>query len=186
MLNIFVISVFIIFIITVLFYFKYNLHKSVKFMRIMPILVAFATFFFAYSSYGTVQTNNTNLLFKKDELNKNLLHNFINDNINFFIEHPELNYYYAELFGLKFEGKYQRNKYLENQISYKILNDMSIIIYTFYNEFTELNLIQYKINLYIKQFLKSPIFIENYYSYIKNYDKNSIIVDYLKNNFNFP
>jgi hypothetical protein len=174
----------LIIIFTVIIYFNYDMHKNNKFMNFWPILVGFATFFFAYGTYISMLSNNEELLYKKNKFNQELLEQIFNYNIDLFMKYPELDYYYAQLYGFNYNKSYTRNIILENQISFLILNNMVKFIFTFNNNsFTNIEIIKNKFNIIIKKFLQSPIFLENYNLYKKNYGLD-LFKTYMKDNFN--
>jgi uncharacterized membrane protein YbhN (UPF0104 family) len=161
----------IIFILIATFfvYSFFNLHENNKFMNFWQILLSFGTIFFAYSTFINMQTNAQDLLYKKDTFNKSIFVEFFNKNTELFIKYPSLDYYYAELNGLKYDHKFTRNKLQETQISFIMLSTIAIIIYTLNNNFTNMDKVKEKFNLILKTYFKSQIFYENYLLYKKKY-----------------
>ena len=177
-----VFSMLLIFI-TLIVYFKYNLHKNNKFMNIWVILTGFGTLFFAYGTFLTMKINYENSLYKKDVFNKDILSNIFNKDIELFMKYPEIDYFFAQLNGLNYEKKYIRNKTLEAEMSFLIISNISIIIYSIHNNFTDFRVIKEKTNKILNSYLKSPIFLENYFLYKKLYGSD-IFNSYMKENFN--
>jgi hypothetical protein len=113
------------------------------------------------------------------------------DTLKFFIDNPEMNYYYEELFYNKTIYKEEdRNKNLETQYTLIILSRVSNIIYSFYiygNKFSEKNerIAQSEATLknILDSFFGSKIFNENWEKYKKGL-ATPITKQYIKENFN--
>ena len=133
------------------------------------------------------ETSNFNQLENFDNDFKELL----DDTLRFFIDNPDMNYYYEELFYNTSSYKDEdRNKDLETQFSFIILSRVSNIIYTFYvygNKFSEKNdrIEQSEITLknILDSFFNSKIFTENWENY-KGGLATEITKQYIKENFN--
>jgi hypothetical protein len=122
----------------------------------------------------------------------NFYKEFLDETIKFFMDHPEMNYYYDELFYNKSDyDERERNKDLESQISIIIFSRMSSIInYINTYERTEnddrLDKIKQSEKLLLKildSFFGSKIFNE-YWRKFKNGLTNQETVQYIKLHFN--
>ena len=187
-------SYFIYFIIIILLtvtYWKTRLGQDAKFQTYVQVLMAGTIVMTVYSVYLQQIT-------LKEASNYNQLNNFdddfkalFDDTLKFFIDNPEMNYYYEELFYNKTVYKEEdRNINLETQYTLIILSRVSNIIYSFYvygNKFLEKNeriaQSEAKLKNILDSFFGSKIFVENWEKYKKGL-ATPITKEYIKENFN--
>jgi hypothetical protein len=182
---------FIVIILLTVVYWKTHLGQDAKFQTYIQVLMAATIIMTVYSVYLQQvtfrETANYNQLNNFDSNFKELL----DDTLKFFIDNPEMNYYYEELFYNTSDYKEEdRNKNLETQFSFIILSRVSNIIYSFYiygNKFTEKNdrIQQSEATLknILDSFFNSKIFVAQWNSY-KQGLATEITKQYIKENFN--
>ena len=182
---------FIAIILLTVTYWKTHLGEDAKFQTYIQVLMAATIIMTVYSVYLQQVTY-------RETSSNNELNNFDNDykdlfdnTLKFFIDNPEMNYYYEELFYNKSIYKEEdRNKNLETQYTLIILSRVSNIIYSFYvygNKFSEKNerIAQSEVTLknILDSFFGSKIFNENWKKY-KIGLATPITRQYIKENFN--
>lgn len=172
-------------------YWKTHLGEDAKFQTYIQVLMAATIIMTVYSVYlqqvTFKETSNFNQLNSFDNNFKELL----DDTLKFFIDNPEMNYYYEELFYNISEYKEEdRNKNLETQYTFIILSRVSNIIYSYYiygNKFSEKNerIEQSEATLknILTSFFNSKIFNSQWESY-KQGLATEITKQYIKENFN--
>ena len=121
--------------------------------------------------------------------NFDILYQKFTETLQIFMEHPEMNYYYNELFGLQhlnYGIHYKRNRDLENQITTKIFNTMTSFIYYYsvndYKPIVNTSIIQKRMKKILDLHVKSPIFLENWEIYKKTL-ATSMLISYMKHNY---
>lgn len=172
-------------------YWKTHLGEDAKFQTYIQVLMAATIIMTVYSVYLQQVTY-------RETTSYNQLNNFddnfkalFDDTLKFFIDNPEMNYYYEELFYNKTVYKEEdRNINLETQYTLIILSRVSNIIYSFYvygNKFSEKNerIAQSEATLknILDSFFGSKIFNENWEKYKKGL-ATPITKQYIKENFN--
>jgi hypothetical protein len=187
-------SYFLYFIVIILLsvtYWKTHLGEDAKFQTYVQVLMAGTIIMTVYSVYLQQityrETTSYNQLNNFDDDFKSLF----DDTLKFFIDNPEMNYYYEELFYNKTIYKEEdRNKNLETQYTLIILSRVSNIVYSFYiygNKFSEKNqrIEQSEATLknILDSFFGSKIFNENWEKYKKGL-ATPITKQYIKENFN--
>jgi len=182
---------FIAIILLTVTYWKTHLGEDAKFQTYIQVLMAATIIMTVYSVYLQQvtyrETTSNNELNNFDSDYKDLFDN----TLKFFIDNPEMNYYYEELFYNKSIYKEEdRNKNLETQYTLIILSRVSNIIYSFYvygNKFSEKNerIAQSEVTLknILDSFFGSKIFNENWEKYKKGL-ATPITKEYIKENFN--
>jgi hypothetical protein len=182
---------FIVIILLSITYWKTHLGEDAKFQTYIQVLMAATIIMTVYSVYLQQvtfrETTSYNQLNNFDENFKALF----DGTLKFFIDNPEMNYYYEELFYNKTIYKEEdRNKNLETQYTLIILSRVSNIIYSFYiygNKFLEKNerIAQSEVTLknILDSFFGSKIFVENWEKYKKGL-ATPITKQYIKENFN--
>jgi len=182
---------FIAIILLTVTYWKTHLGEDAKFQTYIQVLMAGTIIMTVYSVYLQQvtfrETSNFNQLNNFD----NNFQELLDDTLKFFIDNPDMNYYYEELFYNKSDYKEEdRNKNLETQYTFIILSRVSNIIYSFYvygNKFSEKNdrIEQSEITLknILDSFFASKIFNNNWKSY-KGGLATEITKQYIKENFN--
>jgi hypothetical protein len=182
---------FIVIILLTITYWNTRLGQDAKFQTYVQLLMAGTIIMTVYSVYLQQvtfrETSRYNQLNNFDNNFKELL----DDTLKFFIDNPDMNYYYEELFYNKSDYKEEdRNKNLETQYTFIILSRVSNIIYSFYvygNKFSEKNerIEQSEITLknILDSFFASKIFNNNWENY-KGGLATEITKQYIKENFN--
>ena len=182
---------FIVIILLTVTYWKTHLGEDAKFQTYIQVLMAGTIIMTVYSVYLQQityrETTSYNQLNNFDDDFKSLF----DDTLKFFIDNPEMNYYYEELFYNKTIYKEEdRNKNLETQYTLIILSRVSNIVYSFYiygNKFSEKNerIAQSEATLknILDSFFGSKIFNENWEKYKKGL-ATPITKQYIKENFN--
>jgi hypothetical protein len=182
---------FIVIILLTVTYWKTHLGEDAKFQTYVQVLMAGTIIMTVYSVYLQQityrETTSYNQLNNFDDDFKSLF----DDTLKFFIDNPEMNYYYEELFYNKTIYKEEdRNKNLETQYTLIILSRVSNIVYSFYiygNKFSEKNqrIEQSEATLknILDSFFGSKIFNENWEKYKKGL-ATPITKQYIKENFN--
>jgi len=173
-----------LFIIFYIFY-KINekLYKNLKFKRYIEIITSIATFILALGVLFQI------IAFKQQEhkttiqtLN-NFTNNFTNDIILLFIQHPEIDYFYQELFFNKpIPQNTKRNIVLEQQISMDIFTKSvgQIVVINQYDNYQNIKTTLIKI---LGNFFKSPSFKYYYTDCYKPVLAGPIIITFMQENF---
>ncbi len=116
----------ILFIITILHFWKGNYYRNNKFKILLTVITTFTSIMF--SSAIIVQVLNYHNQKTNEEIDRynSLSKVFLDDILDIFMKHPEMNYYYNELVGLKtIDENIKRNYILENQISMLIFSKLA-------------------------------------------------------------
>jgi amino acid transporter len=138
---------FIAIILLTVTYWKTHLGENAKFQTYVQLLMAATIIMTVYSVYLQQVTYRETSTYNQLNNFDNNFKELLDDTLKFFIDNPEMNYYYEELFYNKSNYKEEdRNKNLETQFSFIILSRVSNIIYSVYvygNKFSEKNEKQY-------------------------------------------
>jgi len=174
---------------SVYFYRSSSLHKNHKFNVFINLIASFGGIALAATLFFTV-------VYHKQDSNNQTFQNYFNmfsqltHTLEIFIAHPEMNYYYNDLFGQSYKNKYihfKRNRVLENQITTKILNNMSSYVdyltIDSYSPDENLHIVEIRLKKLFSLFLQSEIFVENWNKYKKNL-ASPMLIEYIKTNFN--
>uniref|UniRef100_A0A6C0DF14 DUF4760 domain-containing protein n=1 Tax=viral metagenome TaxID=1070528 RepID=A0A6C0DF14_9ZZZZ len=180
------------FILLTKYYWKTKFGFDPKFQTYVQVLIAATIIITVYSVYFQIISYRDSVNNEEVQYFNNFYKEFLDETIKFFIDHPEMNYYYDELFYNKSDyDEKDRNKELEAQISIIIFSRMGSIIY-YINAYkkTENDERRDKIEESEKLLLKildsffgSKIFNE-YWSKFKNGLSNKVTIDYIKAHFN--
>jgi len=183
---------FIAFILLTKYYWKSRFGFDPKFQTYVQVLIASTIIITVYSVYFQIVSYKDSVNNQEVQYFDNFYKEFLDETVKFFMDHPEMNYYYDELFYNKSDYKeYERNKDLESQISIIIFSRMSSIIY-YINTYkrTENDERRDKIEQSEKLLLKildsffgSKIF-NQYWRKFKNGLTNKKTIDYIKTHFN--
>lgn len=172
---------------SIFFYFS-RIHQSQKFNVYLQYLIASTIFFTVFALIFQTKSQKEQTVANGINFFTNLIKDFLDENINKFIAHPEMNYYYNQLLGLKNYGSYKRNKVLENQLSMLIFSrSASVLYYIMLNRRQKINEQMNKdlegrfLNI-LDSFFQSPIFRENWYVYNKKLAGDPIRI-YFKKHF---
>jgi len=182
-------SLFFILLISLLiiFYIFYKinekLYKNLKFKRYIEIVSCIATFVLALGVLFQI------IAFKQQEHKTTIqtLNNFSNDFTNYiiqlFIQHPEMDYFYQELFFNKpVPQNVKRNIILEQQISMNIFSKSieQIVVINQYDNYQNIKTTLIKI---LGNFFKSPSFKYYYTDCYKPVLGGTTIITFMKENF---
>lgn len=182
---------FIVIILLTITYWNSRLGQDAKFQTYVQVLMAGTIIMTVYSVYlQQVTFRETSRYNQLNNFDSNF-QELLDDTLKFFIDNPDMNYYYEELFYNKSDYKEEdRNKNLETQYTFIILSRVSNIIYSFYvygNKFSEKNerVEQSEITLknILDSFFASKIFNNNWENY-KGGLATEITKQYIKENFN--
>jgi hypothetical protein len=117
----------IIILVFVLYHFwTGNYYRNNKFKILLTLITTFTSIMF--SSAVIVQVLNYNNQKANEEIDRynSLSKVFLDDILDIFMKHPEMNYYYNELVGLQtIDNNTKRNYVLENQISMLIFSKLA-------------------------------------------------------------
>ena len=184
------VGIMIVLSLILIIYFLYSktLHKNHKFIVFISLLSSIG-------AIALVATLLLSLLYHKQEITQTNINNYLSlfedydITVNMFMEHPEMKYYYNELFGhfdLNEKTSFKRNYVLEAQLSFIIFSKLN----TFVEYINSSKLIPEKTSEIVKNRItkifslhfKSPIFRNHYYYYKKLLATPSLIT-YVKENF---
>ena len=172
-------------------YWKSRLGQDAKFQTYIQVLMAGTIIMTVYSVYLQQVTFRETANFNQLNSFDNNFQELLDDTLKFFIDNPDMNYYYEELFYNTSEYKEEdRNKNLETQYTFIILSRVSNIIYSYYvygNKFSEKNerieQSEKTLKNILDSFFNSKIFTNNWESY-KGGLATDITKEYIKENFN--
>ena len=116
----------ILFILTIFHFWKGSYYRNNKFKILLTVITTFTSIMF--SSAIIVQVLNYHNQKANEEIDRynSLSKIFLDDILEIFIDHPEVNYYYNELVGIQeIDKNTKRNYVLENQISMLIFSKLA-------------------------------------------------------------
>lgn len=167
-----------------------NLHKSLKYQQFLQLLAALTILFTSFAIIIQLYTFNVSQADTEVQIYETMFNDLIGDTLTYFEKNPKMNYYYNSMFKPLY---YQKNKVKkryypeEQQITHSMLQKLGSIIYYLQTEQTLDNKtkvdIETKIELFFKNVINSPIFMENYNN-IKNRLFSESVKNYLQNKFN--
>jgi hypothetical protein len=172
-------------------YWKSRLGQDAKFQTYIQVLMAATIIMTVYSVYLQQVTFRETANFNQLNSFDNNFQQLLDDTLKFFIDNPDMNYYYEELFYNISEYKEEdRKKNLETQYTFIILSRVSNIIYSYYvygNKFSEkterIEQSEATLKNILNSFFNSKIFNANWESY-KVGLATEITKQYIKENFN--
>jgi len=180
------------FVLLTKYYWKTKFGFDPKFQTYVQVLIAATIIITIYSVYFQIISYKDNVNNQEVQYFDNFYKEFLDETVKFFMDHPEMNYYYDELFYNKSDyDERERNKDLESQISIIIFSRMSSII-NYINTYKNTenderrDKIQQSEKLLLKildSFFGSNIFNE-YWKKFKNGISNQLTNDYIKEHFN--
>jgi hypothetical protein len=178
-----------IFVIIHLIFLKFEVFKNTHVKTLIEFYGSFAFILSVYSIYIQVKNQYNNTLISEVN-NFSIIFENINLSIyNCFSSNPNMKYYYNELyFGKSNYNEKDRNIYLEQLISTRILSSIDsfvnyLSVFKNINNSYELLLVEMKLKSLLTLFLKSKIFKENWLHY-KDHLALQITKDYISHNFN--
>jgi len=174
----------------IIFYFLNNKHyKNTKFRSYVGIITAISTLVLAIGvlfqvvSYKIEEDKNTVQSFSS------FSKDYVDSIIQMFSEHPEMNYYYEELFNGKIINHVNRNIVLENQLSMRIfaktVEQISVIKVNENENISNANLIEETLLKILHIFFKSPTFKNYYIHYYKPQLAGEMMIEFMQEKFGF-
>ena len=167
-----------------------DLHKSLKYQQFLQFLIAITILFTSFAIIIQLYTFNVTQLDSEVQIYESMFNDLIGDTLNYFENNPKMNYYYNSMFSpLYYKPNNVKKRYYpeEQQITHYMLQKLSSIVYYLQTEKTLDNRtkvdIETKIELFFKNVINSPIFMENYNN-IKNRLFSESIKNYLQQKFN--
>ena len=167
-----------------------NLHKNPKFNTLISLLTALTIFFTSFSIIIQIYTFKVQETNSEIQIYDTMFTNLLHDSIDYFKDKPKLNYYYNEIFRpIYYTYKPTSKRYYteEQQVTRLMLQNLSELIFYLNNDETLSNydsdIIQTKIDRFIKYLLRSPIFIEHY-KQMKQSLLSPALITYMQTNFN--
>lgn len=167
-----------------------DLHKSLKYQQFLQFLIAITILFTSFAIIIQLYTFNVTQADTEVQIYETMFNDLIGDTLNYFENNPKMNYYYNSMFiPLNYYPSNVKKRYYseEQQITHSMLQKLGSIIYYLQTEKTLDNTtkadIEKKIDLFFKNLINSPIFIENY-NYIKNRLFSNGVKNYLQEKFN--
>jgi len=186
-------SVYFILIITIIvciLIWNSNLHKSLKYQQFLQLLAGITVLFTSFAIIIQLYTFTATQDDKETQIYESMFNDLIGDTLNYFENNPKMNYYYNSMFKpLHYNPDNVKKRYYseEQQITHSMLQKLGSILYYLNTEQTldkktKLN-IETKIDLFYKNVISSPIFMENYMN-IKNRLFSESVKNYLQEKFN--
>jgi len=174
----------------IIFYFLNNKHyKNTKFRSYVGIITAISTLVLAIGvlfqvvSYKIEEDKNTVQSFSS------FSKDYVDSIIQMFSEHPEMNYYYEELFNGKIINHGNRNIVLENQLSMRIfaktVEQISVVKVNENENISNANLIEETLLKILHIFFKSPTFKNYYIHYYKPQLAGEMMIEFMQEKFGF-
>ena len=177
-----IIFLFSILAISSFFYLSSDLHKHAKFNGYLQFLGAFAIIFTIIALIIQTSSNREKVTADSISFYSNLKKEFVEEHFKLFMQYPQLNYYYNELMGIKYNLPSNRNYILENQITMVIFARLSTVLY-FINENKQYEIVtkkslddlENKVVEMMSLYFKSTIFQENWKFYYNTIAGDNVI-----------
>jgi hypothetical protein len=193
MINIYYI-IFLLFIIAILVIFgvwNSNIHKNPKYRSLLSLLGALTIMFSSFAIILQVYTFNASQADSQIQIYEQMFDDLFAAISTYFETNPKMNYYYSEMFRpLNYNETTTTENRLyteEQQVTTSILQKIASIVYFLENDKTlspsESNDIEEKLNKFITNMIKSPIFVENYNNIKINFVSESLS-NYMQQHFN--
>ena len=116
----------ILFILTILHFWKGNYYRNNKFKILLTVITTFTSIMFSAAIIVQVLSYHNQKANEEIDRYNSLSKIFLDDILEIFIDHPEVNYYYNELVGIQeIDKNTKRNYVLENQISMLIFSKLA-------------------------------------------------------------
>jgi len=183
---------FIAFTVFIRHYWTTDIGKEEKFKTLIALFGSFSIFFTIYNFYLQNQrslesSKGTSIKFYSDSFK-----DILDETVKFFIQHPDMNYYYRDLFtnDSSYKEK-ERNRILEHQLTTIIVSRAGPIIrfiddYKTNNKdnfyYAQVLVVEQNFKKLLKSFFGSKIFNENYES-VKNGLTSELTKKYIAENF---
>jgi hypothetical protein len=167
-----------------------NLHKDPRFTTLLSLLTALTILFTSFAIIIQLYVFHAQQVVSEIKIYDEMFNDLFNNSIRYFDHNPKMNYLYNEIFKpINYNYKPPTKRYYseEQQIIRLILQDLSALVYYLQNDKsisqTNVSEIEYKINIFIKDLVSSPIFVENYNN-IKNDMMAPTLKEYIQTHFN--
>ena len=116
-----IIILFAIFLVMIFFYYlNHKYHKNDKFKNYIQIITAIGTFILALGIISNVALYHDQQTQFRSQIINSFAKDFTSSIISIFIDHPEMNYFYEEIFLNRVKLHQKRNVILEEQICLSI------------------------------------------------------------------
>lgn len=180
---------FISFLICVLVW-NSNLHKSLKYQQFLQLIIALTILFTSFAIIIQLYTFSATQADAEVKIYETMFNDLIGNTITYFENNPKMNYYYNSMFKpLYYEPNNIKKRYYseEQQITHSMLQKLGSIVYYLQTEQTldekTIINIETKIELFFKNVINSPIFMENYNN-LKSRVFSESVKNYLQEKFN--
>lgn len=185
-----IILLWIFFMLILLVSIKYNLHKDGRYVQGIQLFVGLNVLLTTYIILVQID-NHTEEVKNENTTFVNMLIGYENDILEEFMKYPNMKYFFNELYNNEESSdNYNRDVYLEQLISYKIISFISfhsVYYFSHYNlpTFSELLIEQHKriVNL-VNGFMQSPIFVSYINIYLNRYGGENLERFFTYNNIN--
>lgn len=174
------------FISIILHYWSNNYYKSAKFQTFGPYINGMAATLICFGIiFQVVQWEQSEILHRVDGISQ-LTVEFLQPIIEIFIDHPEMNYYYNDLLGIKHINKHtKRNILLENQISMLIFAKL-IVPAMYVDPIYDLDHTGHTraaLKKTMDTFIKSTVFVSYWTNIFKPKFAGEVTLNYMKENY---
>lgn len=187
----FVYFIFAMSILVIFFVWHSNLHKDPRFATLLQLVTALTILFTVFAIIIQLFTFNSTQVDTEITLYGTLFDDLMGGTITYFENNPKMTYFYNQMFRpLGYNPNtpvHNRNYANEQQVVHFILQKTDSIIYLLNNdtimETTNRVNIQNKLNFFYDNFIRSPIFMENYRK-IKPQIADLAVTHYLELHYN--
>jgi DNA-binding transcriptional regulator YhcF (GntR family) len=192
MLNIYyyVLFLFLISLGVIIYVWNSNIHESAKYKSLLNLLTALSILFSSFAIVVQVYTFNASQTDSQIQIYEQMFDDLFSEITTYFETNPKMNYYYEEMFHpLKYNQAVSLHRLYteEQQVTTSILQKIASIVYFLDNDKTlssaQSTEIQEKLDKFIKNMVKSPIFIENYNNIKMDFVSDSLS-DYMSQHYN--
>jgi len=184
--NLFFIILFVVFIIFYIFY-KINdkLYNNPKFRTYISVAMFIATFILALGVLSQIITYKQEKYKITVQTFTNFSKDFVNDILLLFMQHPQMNYFYKELFFNQVSENIHRNIELEQLISMSIFTKAfeQIMVINQYHNHSEIIFMRETLIKVLQNFFRSPNFKYYYIECYKPIIAGPIIIQFMQENF---
>jgi hypothetical protein len=193
MLNVFNIiimtTLFIIGLFTIISWHYWNnkYYKDIKFQIFAPYITGVATVLICFGIIFQVSSYLQQAVEDKIKVYSELNQSFLQPILDLFLQYPEMDYYYNDLFGIKkMSPNVKRNITLENQISMVIFAKIAIpaVYIELSGDKDTVELTNKGLKKILDTFMKCKIFVEYYKTYFKPKIAGPVVVKYLEEQYN--
>lgn len=119
------IAVLIIFIVSVFIFYKFKLYNSEKHKSAIQLLIGLNVIFTVYVLYKSIQVHSEDVANSDSVFFDTLMTGLIESSSRIFIKYPKMKYYYDEIYNGIYDTHADRDEYLEQLVTYHILNKCS-------------------------------------------------------------